>query len=587
MESSLLNGMCRCCASEGVFKDVKTAYTWMGEEEVYADMLKQCFDICLSTSEQGDDGGICEVCITQLRNAANFKKQVLTTEEQFKKHALSKLFKPSIIKLEVSPEDDNDSDDNALSGDDGYSGPEFEVPIKTEVDDPKPKKRAAASKASTSRAKKAKADNGETSTKRPQAEFVKVETEEYLHNNMSTEENYTDVKDLDKEGEIQNNVLTDGKRSKKTKSRQRSNKKDLSEMSKRQSSIFELLKHRHNIKEIINNSNATPIKKFGDLGYACCYCSENYMEAADLKQHTLVNHLDVTGASFLKKGKDSYVVRLDITDLKCNICNQNIDTLELLTEHLIKNHQKTLYMDIKNHITPFKLPRTEILQCCYCANTFTKFKLLLEHMNNHYRNYICEVCDAGFVANIGLKLHMIAHNTEVYKCDFCSLIFSTLKRKKSHERQTHTLMPALFKCGYCNETFNSYRKKEYHLVAMHAFKVPTAKCQACDKVYKNRRLLNQHVRRDHLMYRTHKCSECDSTFYSASYLKEHMVKHIGLKTFKCDVCPKAFARPNSLKKHVINTHDVSRFKYKCDLCGEPFKQKVSLRRHARICKVPT
>lgn len=42
------NGMCRCCASEGTFKDVTTRYQWMGEEEVYADMLRECFDITVS-----------------------------------------------------------------------------------------------------------------------------------------------------------------------------------------------------------------------------------------------------------------------------------------------------------------------------------------------------------------------------------------------------------------------------------------------------------------------------------------------------------------------------------------------------------
>lgn len=44
----MMNSMCRCCASEGVFKDVKTSYTWMGEEEVYADMLRECFDVNVS-----------------------------------------------------------------------------------------------------------------------------------------------------------------------------------------------------------------------------------------------------------------------------------------------------------------------------------------------------------------------------------------------------------------------------------------------------------------------------------------------------------------------------------------------------------
>lgn len=48
MTNTLHSGMCRCCASEGTFKDIKTKYHWMGEEEVYADMLSDCFDIKVS-----------------------------------------------------------------------------------------------------------------------------------------------------------------------------------------------------------------------------------------------------------------------------------------------------------------------------------------------------------------------------------------------------------------------------------------------------------------------------------------------------------------------------------------------------------
>uniref|UniRef100_A0A1E1WMC2 ZAD domain-containing protein n=1 Tax=Pectinophora gossypiella TaxID=13191 RepID=A0A1E1WMC2_PECGO len=163
MESAINNGMCRCCASEGTFKDLKSAYQWMGDEEVYSEMLRECFDITLFTNIEGEvEGGICEVCVTQLRNASNFKKQVLQTEEQFKLRLQDKLFKNDIVKVEAQPDSDNDSDNDHASED--YS--EYEVPIKLESDEPKPKKRGA--KASTSRAKRTKTDDGETSKPRLQ-----------------------------------------------------------------------------------------------------------------------------------------------------------------------------------------------------------------------------------------------------------------------------------------------------------------------------------------------------------------------------------------------------------------------------------
>lgn len=41
-------GLCRCCLSEGCYKDLGSEYTWMDDTEVYADMLLECFDISVS-----------------------------------------------------------------------------------------------------------------------------------------------------------------------------------------------------------------------------------------------------------------------------------------------------------------------------------------------------------------------------------------------------------------------------------------------------------------------------------------------------------------------------------------------------------
>ncbi|XP_075989285.1 uncharacterized protein LOC142985169 isoform X5 [Anticarsia gemmatalis] len=541
MESSLLNGMCRCCASEGVFKDVKTAYTWMGEEEVYADMLKQCFDICLSTSEQGDDGGICEVCITQLRNAANFKKQVLTTEEQFKKHALSKLFKPSIIKLEVSPEDDNDSDDNALSGDDGYSGPEFEVPIKTEVDDPKPKKRAAASKASTSRAKKAKADNGETSTKRNQQ--TKTTGINKIENTDAKQSNV-------KKGTVQR----------------------------------EFEKHEHNLRQILDFTNATAIYKHTIIGYMCCFCTQQFAKPADLKRHTLDTH---KGDTNVKGCYDSaanrittyrYSIRLDITDLICKICDTKIDSLEDVISHLSNEHKKMFYSDIKNHIMPFKFD-TDKLTCCLCLNIFDKFKGLQEHMHKHYRNFICNVCDAGFINMGSLRTHANTHVKGTFACTYCPKIFDSVPKQKSHIRTAHTHKDVINRCPHCNEGFREYYKREEHLSKVHGVENNVFKCNACEEVFLSAKNLRRHVKKDHLMDRRHRCSLCDMQFFRLHDLSMHMVKHTGVKKFKCEVCLKSYGRKKTLKEH-MKIHNGDR-RFRCEECDATFVQKCSWRSHVR------
>nr|XP_032526184.1 uncharacterized protein LOC116776970 isoform X13 [Danaus plexippus plexippus] len=79
-------GLCRCCLSEGCYKDLSTEYPWMDDTEIYADMLLECFDVSISQHIEGPNGPnrlICEVCITRLRDACNFKKQVLDSEKKF------------------------------------------------------------------------------------------------------------------------------------------------------------------------------------------------------------------------------------------------------------------------------------------------------------------------------------------------------------------------------------------------------------------------------------------------------------------------------------------------------------------------
>ncbi|XP_050359490.1 zinc finger protein 708-like isoform X8 [Nymphalis io] len=535
MESISNEGMCRCCASEGTFKDFLTSYHWMGEEEIYADMLRDCFAITLYTSDDVNNGGICEVCITQLRNACNFKRQVQQTEEQFKKRVQNSGLKSNVIKLEMAGGDDGEHSDTNLS--DEFSAAEFEVPIKEEKDEEKPKKRQAA-KPSTSRAKKAKTEDGEPSAKRLRGSQKQIYLKDTL--DPKIENNEEGKLKLKKGGELQ--------------------------------------KHRSNVNEILMNSNATPIRCRGAVGYACCFCTKQFPDPADLKKHTIESHDEKAKLNFLKR-KDMYKfhVKLDITELKCNMCYNNIDTLEKLIDHLKDVHDIKMFTDIKNQVLPFKFD-TERLRCFICMNIYHKFKSLLEHMNVHYRNYVCEVCNAGFVSRAILVQHEESHKLGTFKCDHCPKIFETLRKKRSHEKGIHTHSDVLNKCGYCDEKFKDYRKKEKHLVDVHGIGNPL-KCQSCEKTFANQKVHTVHIKRLHLMDRRHKCSECDMTFFSSAELKSHFVKHTGLRKFECEVCHKAYGRKKTLREHMrIHANDK---RFKCEHCGQSFVQKCRWRGHVR------
>ncbi|KAF9419620.1 hypothetical protein HW555_003898, partial [Spodoptera exigua] len=80
--------MCCCCNEHVCVKSLWAEYVWMGIPEVYGDMLRDCFNITWVQSNSSNDQ-ICEICITQLRNATHFKQKVLQCQAGLRKQVLS------------------------------------------------------------------------------------------------------------------------------------------------------------------------------------------------------------------------------------------------------------------------------------------------------------------------------------------------------------------------------------------------------------------------------------------------------------------------------------------------------------------
>ncbi|CAH2108938.1 unnamed protein product, partial [Euphydryas editha] len=260
----------------------------------------------------------------------------------------------------------------------------------------------------------------------------------------------------------------------------------------------EVDKYIDNVRAILLNSNATPIR-WKSTGYACSFCTEQFPDPADLKMHIIKKHDDKTKSNYMRGvSLEDFIVKLDITDLKCKLCDTNLDNVPDLVEHILIKHEKQI--DMNNYIIPFKFDRDE-LRCLICLKQFNSFKILMTHMNIHFRNHICEVCGAGFISIRTRRSHAKRHMTGTFTCGTCSKVFDTQVKRRDHERAVHIHMNRRSKCAFCGERFTDHVKKKDHEVEVHGAKRITLTCNACDKIFDNQRSLTVHSKRYHLKER--------------------------------------------------------------------------------------
>lgn len=316
---------------------------------------------------------------------------------------------------------------------------------------------------------------------------------------------------------------------------------------------IELDKQRFNIRTIIQCSNATPIRThYVGIGYACCFCKRFFPKAADLKMHTIKDHNLVQKSKFMSNVFISaFLVKLDVTDLQCNICNAELNALEDLTVHLNAKHDMNLNTDIKNLTICFKLHNEE-LKCMFCQIECSSFKVLREHMNQHYNNFICDLCGAGFVTQEKLWVHADVHRKGEFRCEICDKVFDKSRSLKHHTRMTHKVTHR-YKCFQCGGKFASNKSKKEHMTAVHGAQFSKIPCLACDRTFNEKAALRIHTQRDHLMERRFKCPDCERSFYTNAFLRNHSLVHSGVRAFKCDLCGRDFARKKTLLTH-MRTH---------------------------------
>ncbi|CAH2062236.1 unnamed protein product, partial [Iphiclides podalirius] len=292
-------------------------------------------------------------------------------------------------------------------------------------------------------------------------------------------------------------------------------------------------KQWHNLTTLLKYSNATPFKDRNDAGYICAYCFKAYPDPGVLRNHTQYDHVKEKPTYKAGSGMSSFVAFLDVVDLRCTICDQAMDNLRSLMEHLVNAHDKKYYLGLTDYFQPFKLTGEQQINCCLCDEPFHNMKLLMQHMNVHYRNFICTTCGAGFVNSFRLNRHETTHGKKKssFPCKQCGQVFAAESKKKAH--------------------------KTRHMIQVH--NVEGIKCDMCDKKFNLKSNLMLHMRSVHLKERPYECTVCNMGFFIKRHMLGHyLATHTNERRFKCDLCGKAYATQSSRRKHMKKNHGVAK-----------------------------
>ncbi|CAK1554424.1 unnamed protein product [Leptosia nina] len=329
---------------------------------------------------------------------------------------------------------------------------------------------------------------------------------------------------------------------------------------------------RDNAAIILECSNACPFRWRRGC-YTCAHCPTRFADFESIKEHS-AEHLNKIEA--LKFARTFDYVKVEVTDLECNICHRKIPDLEALKDHLLVDHEKPIVKDFGLGVLPYLLMNKELI-CTKCGERFLQFTKLNTHMNQHYPNNICCHCGKAFSAAHRLKAHQVTHESHT-RCTRCDKVFETRIQFNRHVYLNHK-SEYRYRCPYCNEVFKTYSARLKHLKSSHEKKVEYP-CNFCPRIFSMYNQRTRHIQQVHIKHRPFLCEQCPYKFGTAAQLRNHMVKHVGERKFQCEVCKKMYARMKTLKEHMRIHNNDKRFV--CEFCNSGFVQKCSLKNHLRI-----
>ncbi|XP_049883322.1 zinc finger protein 62 homolog [Pectinophora gossypiella] len=321
----------------------------------------------------------------------------------------------------------------------------------------------------------------------------------------------------------------------------------------------------------------------------CFYCGNDLPNHDELRKHTK-SHGDCSDRDralrLVKSGEAE--VKIDVSDIVCEICDENFSNLDGVLSHLNVKHNLHYNKSVDLIMTPYRLVD---LKCLKCEETFDYFSKLISHTNtSHPSNcFLCDGCDQQFNKKRDLKAHKRVHHKNEYSCPKCSLTFTSNAALQNHKKHEHTSM-----CNVCFQTFSSVGKRLKHMKTEHDFK--NLQCGVCHKVLNTKQAFFVHAT---------KCNSEAKPIQSVIVddCKKPTVKQVRnniacilnmstaipfkhfMNKFRCFYCPRDFTECEDLKHHTVLEHPLCDITLKSMRLRNRQEEGIKIDTSALSCKL--
>ncbi|CAK1587545.1 unnamed protein product [Parnassius mnemosyne] len=359
---------------------------------------------------------------------------------------------------------------------------------------------------------------------------------------------------------------------------------------------------RQNAVLLLKYSTAFPFKtRFNRI--ICSYCHDEFEPMAALREHIKAEHSNADFNSAFYKVVDD--LKIDISQFKCNLCSQDMPSVEAFMIHISRDHSVSVNFDVPFGVLPYRQGPTGLWMCLDCDKTFAEFSQINGHLRSHVKIFTCDKCGATFLSEHGLRQH--ERRFKCYKSTYKPRFGKTLKHRSNTEiiLQCSTACPFRtwglnFNCVLCRVQSNDPNGLRTHMATRHAnfdiqlvfsrklrkeflkVDISDLQCKLCFIRIDTLDDLMTHLKNDHkqpinfdvqpgvLPFKLNdgsswKCAICKMQFPDFISLKKHTAEHY--QNFVCDTCGEGFITESALIAHTRIPHGN---KYSCSRCVATF-----------------